>query len=171
MTVLFPIVASLLSTNSLCSMSSKMGLCFFRFKPQKLTRAVWFSSPYSTSFNITSLTMYIRSLYELGEPDIFIILFSLLLACQVCDNSNHNITCVNISTSIYLLSLCLSLLSLSLCLSPSQVNNVKDILIICRHHIETPLAYGNAKFGLALSSRPFCTNLWPILQGAGPLSQ
>src|SRR5215217_5530843 len=115
-------------------MSSKMGLCFFKFKPQKLTRAVWFSSPYSTSFNITSLTMYIRSLYELGEPDIFITLFSLLLACQVCDNSNHNITCVNISTSIYLLSLCLSLSYL--CVSVSlllKLTTLRHILIICRH--------------------------------------
>src|SRR5215204_5249958 len=53
-------------------------VCVFLDSSQKLTRAVWFSSPYSTSFNITSLTMYIRSLYELGEPDIFITLFSCL---------------------------------------------------------------------------------------------
>src|SRR5215216_3574533 len=111
-------------------MSSKMGLCFFRFKPQKLTRAVWFSSPYSTSFNITSLTMYIRSLYELGEPDIFITLFSLLLACQVCDNSNHNITCVNIYLTLSISYLCLSV---SLLL---KLTTLRHILIICRHHIE-----------------------------------
>src|SRR5215217_1626715 len=102
-------------------MSSKMGLCFFRFKPQKLTRAVWFSSPYSTSFNITSLTMYIRSLYELGEPDIFVTLFSL--ACQVCDNSSHNITCGKISSISYLcLYVCLSLLL--------KLTTLRHILII-----------------------------------------
>src|SRR5215216_2825051 len=102
-------------------MSSKMGLCFFRFKPQKLTRAVWFSSPYSTSFNITSLTMYIRSLYELGEPDIFITLFSLLLACQVCDNSHHTYNlCQYIYLYLSLISVPLSLISVSLSLSFSS---------------------------------------------------
>jgi hypothetical protein len=47
-------------------------LYFFKFRPPKLIGAVWFSSPYSTSFRIMSLMMYIylRSLYELGEPDM-----------------------------------------------------------------------------------------------------
>ena len=35
-----------------------MFLCFFKFRPPKLIRAVWFSSPYSTSFRIMSLMMY-----------------------------------------------------------------------------------------------------------------
>jgi hypothetical protein len=32
-------------------------LCFFKFKLEKLTGAVWFSSAYSTSFKMISLTM------------------------------------------------------------------------------------------------------------------
>jgi hypothetical protein len=42
-----------------------------------------------------------------------------------------------------------------LCVSVSlflKLTTLRHILIICRHYIETPLAYGNAKFGLALSS-------------------
>ena len=35
-----------------------MFLCFFKFRPSKLIKAVWFSSPYSTSFRIMSLMMY-----------------------------------------------------------------------------------------------------------------
>src|SRR4051794_2633959 len=69
-TVLFPTILSVLAISPFNSRSSSIGLCFLRFRPQKLTRAVWFSSPYSTSFRMMSFTMYILSLYELVEPDI-----------------------------------------------------------------------------------------------------
>jgi hypothetical protein len=53
---------------------------------------------------------------------------------------------VSIYTCLYL-----SLISVSISLH-LKLTTLRHILIICRHHIETPLAYGNAKFGLALSS-------------------
>ena len=46
-----------------------MCLCFFIFRPQKLIKVVWVSSPYSTSFKITSLMMYILSRYSKCESD------------------------------------------------------------------------------------------------------
>src|ERR671925_1737707 len=91
-TVFFPMAFSFLSINILYSRSSKMGLCFLRFKPQKLTRAVWFSSPYSTSFSIKSLTMYILSLYEVGEPDISFY-YSLFLLVKFAIIDTTHITC------------------------------------------------------------------------------
>ena len=56
-TLRFPTICVDLAISPFASMSSSIGLCFFRFKPQKLTSAVWFNSPYSTSFRIKSLTM------------------------------------------------------------------------------------------------------------------
>src|SRR5574338_1390063 len=68
-TVLLPTCLSSISISPFDSSSSRMDLCFFMLRPQNDTSAVWFSSPYSTSFRMTSLTMYILSLYELAEPD------------------------------------------------------------------------------------------------------
>ncbi len=52
---LFPSAISFLAINPLSSIFSKIALCFFKLRPQKLTRAVWLSSPYSTSFIMISL--------------------------------------------------------------------------------------------------------------------